>query len=180
MANVGRATKDLLTEHIRSRVSTSRHLFVTRFKRLSPGMSGQLRRQLRGVNASCLVTKRNLLRRALEGSSFQAAGTWAEGPTAVILTEHDPVRASKILLDFIKDHEATLEVRGGIVEGQALSPADVAALARVPSREQLLAQFVTGCQAPIQNLVGALHGLLRQCVNVIDQIQKHKEGPPHD
>ena len=179
MPSVGRATKDQLTEQIRLRVSTSRHLFVTRFQRLSPGASGQLRRQLRGVNASCLVTKRNLLRRALDGSAFAAAIPWAEGPTAIILTEHDPVRASKALLDFIKDHEATLEVRGGIVEGQALSPAAVIALAKLPSREQLLAQLATGCQAPLQGLVSVLHGLLRQCVNVIDQIQKHKEERPN-
>ena len=179
MASVGRATKDLLTDHIRARVTTSRHLFVTRFKRLTPETSTKLRRQLRGVQASCLVTKRSLLLRALEGSSFQAAGAWTDGATAIILAQDDPVRTSKTLLDFLKENEAAFEVRGGIIEGQALSPAEIAALAKLPSREQLLTQFVTGCQAPLRGLVGVCHGLLRQCVSVIDHIQKKKEERPN-
>lgn len=179
MASIGRATKDLLTENIRSRVTASRHLFVTQFKRLTPETGTKLRRQLRGVRATCLVTKRSLLIRALEGSAFQRAGAWTEGATAVILAQDDPVLTSKALLDFMKEHEAALEVRGGIVEGQALSPAEITALATLPSRERLLTQLVTGCQSPLQGFVGVLHGLLRQCVRVIDHIHKQKEGERH-
>ena len=179
MASIGRATKDLLTENIRSRVTASRHLFVTRFKRLTPERGSKLRRQLRHVQATCLVAKRTLLLRALQGSAFQAAGAWTEGATAVILAQDDPVLTSKALLDFMKEHETALEVRGGIVEGQALSPAEITALAKLPSRERLLTQFVTGCQAPLQGLVSVCHGLLRQCASVIDQIHKQKEGESH-
>ena len=175
MASLGRQTKDLQVQDIKTRMGKSRHLFVTKFKVLSPTASGTLRKQLRGAQASCLVTKRTLLVRALADSPFQAASDLADGPTAVIFIQDDPVRVSKTLLDFIKDNEAALEVRGGIVEGQSLSRADIVALSKLPSREQLLTQVVTSCQAPIQGLVGVLHGVLRGCVQVIAQIQKHKK-----
>ena len=179
MASLGRQTKDLLTQEIRSRVQASRHVFVTRFKVLSPAASNKLRRQLRGAHASCVVTKRSLLVRALNDSPFKAASAWADGPTAVILAQDDPVTVSKALLDFIKEHEAALELKGAIVEGQALSRADITSLAKLPSRQQLLAQVATGMQAPISGLVGVLHGILRQAVGVIAQIQKQKEDSSH-
>ena len=179
MASIGRQTKDALTADIRARVQQSRHLFVTRFKVLSPAASYKLRRQLRGTQATCLVTKRSLLIRALTDSPFQAAGAWADGPTAIILAQDDPVTVSKTLLVFIKDNEAALEIKGAIVEGQALSWAEIASLAKLPSRQQLLTQVATGVQAPISGLVGVLHGLLRQAVSVIAQIQKQMEGKSH-
>ena len=179
MASLGRETKDLLMQDIRTRMAASRHIFITRFKAFSPAASGALRRQLRGAQASCLVTKRSLLVRALADSPFQAASALAEGPTAIILIHDDPVRVSKTLLDFIQDHETALEVTGGIVEGQPLTRADIVALSKLPSREQLLTQVVTTCQAPIQGLVGVLHGVLRQCVQVIAQIQKQREEKSH-
>lgn len=175
MGSIGRATKDALATEIRNRLTASRHLIVTRFNRLTPAASGRLRRQLRGADASCLVTKRRLLVRALADSQFQGAAAWADGPTAVIVTQRDPARVSKAVLAFITEHEQTLEIRGGIIEGESLSPADIVTLAKLPSREQLLTHVATSCQAPLQGLAGVLHGVLRQCVTVIAHIQQRKE-----
>lgn len=176
MSSLGRTTKELITADIRKRVTGSKHIFITRFKVFSPSASSKLRRQLKGARAGCLVAKRTLLVRALADSPFQAASAWADGPTAVILAQDDPVLVSKTLLDFIKENETALEVTGGIVDGQALSVAQIAALAKLPSREQLLTMVVTRCQSPLSNLVGVLSGLLRQCVTVVAAIQKQKEA----
>ena len=179
MPGLGRATKELLVTDIRAKMSGSRHVFMTTFKIFSPAASTKLRRQLRGAKASCVVAKRTLLIRALAETPFSAAGAWATGPTAMILADGDPVVVSKALLDFMKDNETALEITGAIVEGQSLSRAQIVALAKLPSRQQLLAQVVGGIQSPLYGLVGVLNGLLRQCVSVIAQIQKQKEDGSH-
>jgi large subunit ribosomal protein L10 len=56
-----------------------------------------------------------------------------------------------------------------------LSAADVEALSRIPGRQELLAMIARGFQAPTQNFVGVLHGLLSKCVRTLDAVREQKE-----
>ncbi len=175
---VGQYTKTRLTETIRARLDASRHLIVTRFQQLNPEASGQLRRHLRRAQASCVVTKRTLLLRALGASSFAEAAQWVEGPTALVLTGADPVRVAKVLVEFIKAHDTALELKGGVIEGQSLSAHDVTALAHIPSREQLLAEILGYAEAPMTDVVLTVEGVLQAVVSVVEALSQQRLSAP--
>jgi len=70
----------------------------------------------------------------------------------------------------------TSAIKGGIVEGRVVGPAEIADLAALPPREVLLARLAGAFQAPLQGLLQVLSAPLRGLANVLDQVRKQKEG----
>jgi len=91
----------------------------------------------------------------------------------MIFGQGDPVRAAKILKDFIKEH-AKPAIRAGALEGRYLTPAEVEMLASLPSREQLYGQLVSTLAAPLSWLVGALSQKASSLVIVLQAYQDKK------
>ena len=85
----------------------------------------------------------------------------------------DPIAAAQVLSDFSKANEK-FTVKAGLVEGRRISAADVKRLASLPSRDQLLGQVAGLMQAPMQNFVGALDGLLYQMAGVLDALREQR------
>jgi len=87
----------------------------------------------------------------------------------------DPVAVAKILVDFAKENDK-LEIQSGVLGRQLLNADDVQALAKMPGREQLLAQMLGSLNAPTTNFVGVLAAMLRQLLYVLSAIEKQKQG----
>jgi large subunit ribosomal protein L10 len=88
----------------------------------------------------------------------------------------DPVAAAKVLTDFAREFEQKPTVKGGLLEGKAIEPAQVKQLASLPSREQMLAELGAGLQSPIAAFVGALNGLLSMFAGALDALKTQREG----
>ncbi|MBI2164464.1 MAG: 50S ribosomal protein L10, partial [candidate division NC10 bacterium] len=69
----------------------------------------------------------------------------------------------------------TLAVKGGMVEGQLVGPAEIVVLADLPPREVLLARMAGAFQAPLQGLVNVLAGPVRALARALDQVRQQKE-----
>ena len=132
------------------------------------------RRSLREAGVKYQVTKNTFIRRAANEEGFTELDPFLEGTSSIAFSE-DPVALAKIVSEFAKDHPAII-VKAGLLEGKLLPASDVAALAKLPSREVLLAQVLAGMQSPMTGFAGALQGILRNFVNVIDQIREQKES----
>ena len=101
------------------------------------------------------VTKNSVLRFASADSDMAAMSEHLQGPTAVALSYGDPVGLAKILSDFAEDHEV-FEIKGGVLEGEAVGPGDIAKLATLPSLDALRGKLVGLLQAPATKLVRLL------------------------
>jgi len=132
-----------------------------------------LRRNLREAGVIFKVYKNTLAKRVLDELDLSEAEKFIEGPTAWAFS-NDPVAPAKILKEFGKSVKA-ISINGGIFEGKVVSQQEMLNLASLPSREVLLGQVVGTIAAPLRNFVGALSGVPRNLVNVLDQIQKEKE-----
>jgi len=96
------------------------------------------------------------------------------GPTAVVYGGDDPVVLTKSVLDWSKKMKL-LKVRGGMIDGKALTPEDVKALADLPSIDVLRGQVVSAIASPLTGLVGALQGVLRNFVSVLKNIAEKED-----
>lgn len=123
------------------------------------------------------VTKNTLLRIAVKNTPSLADVDPATftGPMALALGYDDEVAPAKVIFQYAKTHEA-LEIVGAITgDGKLLKPAEVKALAQLPSREQLIAQVVGTIAAPLSGFVGVMGANVRGIVQVLNAIKEHKE-----
>jgi large subunit ribosomal protein L10 len=123
--------------------------------------------------AQLLVPKNSLLKRVLADRGIEVPDAVTDVSMGIVFGYDDVITAPKLVTPFIKDIEA-LQVLGGAADGAFLSPAQVQALASLPSREQLLAQLVGTIAGPLRGLVTVLSGNMRGLVNVLTAIKDAK------
>lgn len=159
------------------------------YRGLTVAQLKQLRDRIRN-EAEFSVVKNTLARRAAQDSGREEILQYLEGPTGIFWITGDPAAAAKTLTAFAKEVNGLLAIKGGVLSGTALSAAQVDALTRLPSREQLLAQLAGGIAAPLfalgglaqplQKLGGGLNELLAGLARTLDALraQKSSSGSP--
>lgn len=118
----------------------------------------KLRKQLREAGCTYKVVKNTLLQRAFEAAGIEGMDEFLNGTTAIAYSNEGYTDAPRILYDYAKDHE-NFNVKCGFFDGSFMDAAEVERLAKIPSKEVLLAQVVGGFNAPIQSLVIALNAI---------------------
>ena len=125
----------------------------------------ELRRDLRDAKAKLTVLKNSVAHHAFEKLGLKDLQKHLTGMNALV-TGADPVVLAKKLTAFREKTEKA-QVRGAQVEGKPLTAADVAAMSKLPGREQLLSTLLGTMQAPAQNMVNVLHESVRQILGVL-------------
>ena len=172
---MGRAEKTATFEELREKLSGARGAVLTDFRGLSVADITELRTLLRKSQVEYKVVKNTLAKLAVKGTDLEGLAAFFEGPTAIAISRKDAVAASKTLTTWAKSRP-TFTIRGGVVEGRVVGPAEIAQLADVPPREVLLARMAGAFQAPLAGLVQVLGAHLRGLVQALDQVRRQKEG----
>ncbi|HEX4848128.1 MAG TPA: 50S ribosomal protein L10 [Novosphingobium sp.] len=119
---------------------------ITRNLGMSVAQSTDLRNKIRDAGASYKVAKNRLAKLAIKDTSYEGIGELLTGPTAIAASV-DPVAAAKAVVDFAKTNDK-IEIVGGSMGSQVLTPEGVKALASMPSLDQLRATLIGLVQAP--------------------------------
>jgi len=119
---------------------------ITRNLGMSVAQSTELRAKVRDAGAAYKVAKNRLARLAIKDTDYEGLGDFFTGPTA-IASSVDPVAAAKAVVDFAKTTDR-IEIVGGSMGTQVLTPEGVKALASMPSLDELRAKLVGLVQAP--------------------------------
>jgi large subunit ribosomal protein L10 len=172
---VGREEKATSIAELREKLGDARGAVLTDFRGLSVAEITELRTLLRKSAVEYKVVKNTLAKLAVKDTGLEGLASYLEGPTAIAISRKDPVAASKAVSAWAKGRP-TFAIKGGVVEGRVVGPAEVVALADLPPREVLLARMAGAFQAPLQGLVQVLSAPLRGLANVLDQVRQRKEG----
>lgn len=155
-----RSEKVAIVDEISSKLSGAAAVFVTEYRGLTVGALASLRGTLRESGAEHKVYKNTLARFAAEQAGIAGLQELLAGPTALTFVSDDAAAAAKALRDVARTNPL-LVLKGGALGTSVLSAADVTALAELPSREELLAQFAGALQAPLVKTAGLLQALPR-------------------
>ncbi len=118
-----------------------------------------LRKELRENGIDYFVVKNTLLGRAIEGTSLEGMKSVLEGNTAIALSNEDHVAAARILCKFAESHEG-FTVKSGFLDGEVIDVAKIDALAKLPTRDVLLATVCNAFQAPIAAFARAVQAIV--------------------
>lgn len=151
-------------DELAEKINKAKVVLLTDYRGINVEDVTGIRAKLRGVNTEYRVIKNNITRRALDKCGFEGLDDLLEGPTAVILGYDDYLDASKIIYEYAKDNE-NYKIKGGIIEGKIVSAEEIITLAKLPSRETLIAQ-----------LAGALLGNVTKLAVALDQVRLQKEN----
>ena len=134
-----------------------------------------LRRRSRELGVEFVVAKNTLAKRAANEAGVEGLQEFLSGPTALAFSE-DPVASAKLMAEFA-DQVETFALKGGVLDGgRILDEADVVALSKLPSREQLIAQIVGGISSPLTGLVTVLNNTVQGLVVALGQIAEQKQN----
>jgi large subunit ribosomal protein L10 len=145
---------------------------LAEYRGLTVAQMTELRSKARKSQVYLRVVKNTLAARAIEGSTFECLRDQLSGPLALAVSK-DPVAVAKLLSEFAKDNER-LQIRIGAMSGKLMSLAQVQALAKLPSREQLLAMLVGTLQAPIAKFVRTLNEVPSKFVRTLAAVRDAK------
>ena len=167
-----KAMVNKLTEKLKSSCAG----VVVSYKGINVADDTQLRKDLRESGVEYMVAKNTLLRFAAKDAGLEELNSVFEGSTAIALSENDYVAASKILCKFAKDHEF-FKIKSGFIDDSVIDEKEIKNLAKLPSREVLVAQVLGGLNAPIAGFANVLQGTIRGLVVALNAIaQKQQEN----
>ncbi len=169
-----RREKEALVADLHEKFKGAKAAILTDFTGLNVEQITQLRRTLKKSAVEYKVVKNTLLRRASHDTDIELLAEYFVGPIAIALAYEDPVAPAKILLEFSKTQPA-LEIKAGMVAGAVMTPKDIKALASLPSKEVLLARFLSLLKIVPTRLVQTLNNPLRRLVTVLDGAKRAKE-----
>ena len=133
----------------------------------------ELRKKARGSGVYLRVLKNTLARRAVAGTPFKGLTEKMVGPLAYGISS-DPVAAAKVLQEFARDHDKFV-IRAGAMPNLVLSAREVVELAKMPSRQELLAKLVATLQAPIAKFVRTLNEVPGKFARTLVAVRDLKE-----
>ena len=156
----------------------ARLAIVTESAALSVNQVTELRKLLRGAKAEYKVVKNTLAVRAAEGTILSGVTTYLKGPTGLVIGYDDPVLPTKILQDFLlaEKRDQKMKITIGVLEGKVVQPAELAAVAKLPKKDVLIAMLLSAMQGPARGLVYTLSAVLSKFVRVIAAIQDKRKG----
>jgi large subunit ribosomal protein L10 len=164
-----RSEKERAVNELIERLKATETLIISDYRGLTTSDLATLRAQLRQHGARFSVVKNTLTRRAAEAAGAESLLALLEGPSALAFIESggDPVAVAKTLTETAKSTKV-LAIKGGVLQGKAIGPEEVASLAKLPSADALQAQLVGALAAPLTTVVGLFSAPLRDLVAVLE------------
>jgi len=171
-----RAQKETFVSELRERIDRAPVMYLTDFTGLSVKAMTRLRRTLKSSGAEYVVVKNRLARQAFgETEGFPDISESLQGPTGVVFGYEDVVAAAKTLSDFAKENEQRPVFKLGVMEGKVLQPEQIEKLAKLPPREQLLAELAGALEAPMVAMATVLEAKLQEMAGLLDALKLERE-----
>ena len=159
-------------EDLKTLFTDARVLISTDYRGLSVTEMNALRAALRKNGARYRISKNTLSRLAADEIGKPEMKELIDGPVGWVYTMDDPSGAAKSLVEHLDDARVEMEIRGALMDGNILTTAQLEALARLPSRDVLLAMLMGQMNAPVRGLATVLAGPIRGLAVVLQRISE--------
>ncbi|HEY1839892.1 MAG TPA: 50S ribosomal protein L10 [Mycobacterium sp.] len=169
---MAQADKATAVADIAEQFKSSSATVITDYRGLTVANLAELRRSLAG-SASYSVAKNTLIKRAASEAGIEGLDELFVGPTAIAFVSGEAVDAAKAIKKFAKDHKA-LVIKGGYMDGRALTVAEVERIADLESREVLLSMLAGAMKANLSKAAGLFNAPASQVARLAAALQEKR------
>ena len=169
---MAQADKATAVADIAEQFKSSTATVITEYRGLTVANLAELRRSLSG-SATYSVAKNTLIKRAASEAGVEGLDELFVGPTAIAFVSGEAVDAAKAIKKFAKDHKA-LVIKGGYMDGRALTVAEVERIADLESREVLLAKLAGAMKANLSKAAGLFNAPASQVARLVAALQEKR------
>ena len=166
--------KQAVVAEVSAEVARAQAIVLAEYRSLPVGNMTELRRRARTSGVYLRVLKNTLARRAVAETPFSGLTDKMVGPLAYGISA-DPVAVAKVLHEFSRENSEKFTIKAGAMPNVVMTPEQVAQLAKMPSRKELLAILVGTMQAPIATLARTLNEVPGKFVRTLAAVQEQKE-----
>lgn len=164
-----------VVSELQGKFQQAKGIVFTDYRGLNVEEMTGLRSNLRKASLEYRVVKNTLAKRAAEGTPVDIAKEIFSGPIGIAVGYDDPVLLTKKVLEFVQSNDK-LEIKGGFIEGDLCSPAQIKTISELPSREIQLSMLVGAMQSPLSKLASALHATLTGFLYAMEALKKNRES----
>jgi len=154
-------------------VAQAQAIVVAEYRGLEVAAMTDLRKQARTSGVYLRVLKNTLARRAVADTPFAGLADKMVGPLAYGISS-DPVKVAKVLHEFARGNDKFV-IKAGALANQVMTPKDVASLATMPSREELIGKLMGTMQAPVAQFLRTLNEVPGKFVRTLAAVRDQKE-----
>ena len=165
--------KQAVVAEVSAQLAGAQAVILAEYRSIPVKDMTELRRKARVSGVYLRVLKNTLARRAVAGTPFKGLTEKMVGPLAYGISS-DPVAAAKVLQEFARDHDKFV-IKAGAMPNLVLSAREVADLAKLPSRQELLAKLVATLQAPIAKFVRTLNEVPSKFARTLAAVRDQKQ-----
>jgi large subunit ribosomal protein L10 len=165
--------KKTIVKDLEEKLKTSKSVVFVDFKGIKVKDMTGLKRDLRKEGVEMKVTRKTLFNIALKEAGMELNTKAMDGQVAISISQKDEVAPAKIIFQFAKTNE-NLKILGGILGTKPMTAAEVNMLAKLPSKEELLAKLVGTINAPVSGFVNVLAANIRGLVQVLKAVSDSK------
>ena len=160
----GYKQKQIIIDEIKDKFERAESAVVIDYMGITVAEADEMRKKLREAEVDYTVYKNTLVKRAIEGTKYEALGEILEGPSGFAFSYDDATAPARVLNDARKAYKK-MEFKGGIIEGEYYDKENIEKIAAIPSRDTLISKFMGSIQSPIANFA-----------RVVAQIAEQKEA----
>lgn len=156
--------KQVIIDEIKDKFERAESAVVIDYIGITVAEADAMRKKLREAEVDYTVYKNTLVKRAIEGTEYEALAEILEGPSGFAFSYNDATAPARVLNDSIKEYKK-MEFKGGIIEGEYYDKENLEKIAAIPSRDTLISKFMGSIQSPVANFA-----------RVVAQIAEQKEA----
>ncbi len=164
-----REQKTAVVKELAEELKDAQAIFAVDYRGISVPQAAELRSGLRDAEARFRIVKNRLTLRAADAAGTESLKEHLEGPTALTFVKGDAALAAKTIFRLGSEWEL-LDYKGGLMDGESLDADSFKAIARLPGREQLNAQFAGVVASPLTGLVRGLGSMIQGLALQLGQI----------
>ncbi len=168
--------KQKIVSEVAEKLSRAVCGIIVDYKGISVSQDTKLRAELRTNNIEYFVIKNRLLKLAFEKAGLDGLDDVLEGTTSMAISYEDPVTPAKIISKFSKELDSIFNIKAGFIDGKATDVKSIEALAKLPSKDVLIAMALSGLNGPISGLANVLNANIRGLAVAISAIAKQKSA----
>jgi large subunit ribosomal protein L10 len=152
--------KEKILQETGERIAGVKGIYLADLSGMTVEKVSLLRKKCRGEKIQVKVVKNTLLKRAFHARGITQLDDHLVGPTGLVFSPEDEMVPARILTEFAKEHEKP-RIKAAVLDGRLFDDKAIAALAKLPSREVLLAQLLATFVAPMTQFLAAIDATLR-------------------